>query len=154
MAAIRRILAWVPYYTLCIYVGMMFATHSAHASLVLMVGPHAPSVGYTPHIGPVGYTSGGSHTVGPGEFLRNSPVLQHALARMRAARCKVLHAEYVARHGLTTPQPLEGFSGCKKWAMDASYWRERRYGWQKVQVNAIAAIQQEAAITAHNLVFG
>lgn len=82
--------------------------------------PHAPAA----HVGRLYYHAGHSDSTGSddtgalGEFLGERK-------HVKSERCKVLHAEYIARHGATIPQPLRRYHGCDKWSRDAAYWRAR-----------------------------
>jgi hypothetical protein len=109
------------------------AAQSANATIGIAhgIGPHLPSP-TTISVGRVYYNPGDGHMsmnwqiADHGLAMALKATESHPLARARRDRCAVLHVEYVSRHGIATPDPLKGFSGCQKWAMDSAYWRHRR----------------------------
>lgn len=137
--------------------GSLIAPDTASGSAFLMVGPHAPKIGYTPHIGPVGFGHNSSQSNASAAY-RDSYVLasdlRHAAESARKARCAQLKAEYVGRHGITTPEPLRGLHGCEKYRLDAAYWRQRREGVPAINANVAAATIEAVKLSVHDALFG
>lgn len=110
---------------------VLAASAGAHIGVGTGIGPRLSNP-LTPHIGRVYYTPGNN---GPSDYqiadkalneaLRLADKPRHAAERLSKARCRALAVEYISRHGLTTPAPLRGYHGCKKYAMDSQYWATR-----------------------------
>jgi hypothetical protein len=95
------------------------------------IGPHLSNP-LTPHIGRVYYKPGdkASHKAEQelsGDDALHSWVSDYGKAKHASheASCAKLHADYISRHGATTPRPLKGYHGCEKYAKDNGYWKVR-----------------------------
>lgn len=103
---------------------------SAHVGIGTGFGPRLRNP-LTPHVGPVYWTPGDKATAAASSRAENahselSEFLGKARHEQRKIKCAKLHAQYMGRHGLTTPRPLKGSSGCAKYARDEAYWQTRR----------------------------
>lgn len=132
----------------------------AHAKVGLATGfGFGISNPFAAHIGPVYWTPGDSTTVagyrqasaGPTELEQFIATVRKDEARIKKAQCLKNFAGYFGRHGVTTPRPLKGFSGCKKYALDNAYWKQRRG--QPVVHNPVTAghMRTTAEIAVHNM---
>lgn len=127
---------------------------AADAKLSLAVGPHFGFANrFAPHIGPVYYTPGDRATAAASQKAESAPTeLDQFLTGIRReakkAKCAKLHAQYVGRHGVTTPTPLKGMQGCAKYARDEAYWQTRRGERQTVTTP-----KNQIIYTAHDAVF-
>src|ERR1700742_2859788 len=93
--------------TMC-YMALEAELSHAHIGFASGFGPHAPHP-LTPHIGRLYFTPGdGSHNTE-----RVTELSKHHPTRAQAV-CARNRVEYFTRHGIDTPRPLEGFSGCQK----------------------------------------
>lgn len=143
------------------FVGIMLVPAAAHAHIGIAsgIGPSLPHP-LTPHVGPVYYTPGNKVTQGVyrqatsgptelDEFLHGQTKTQRAVKKLNCAKLMV---NYVMRHGITTPRPLKGFSGCQKWAMDNGYW-QARHNTPHLPTNPVSVKQVtlNAEIAVHNV---
>lgn len=123
------------------------------------IGPHLPHP-LTPHVGRFYYKPGQSDAAAkiesaPTELEQFLATPKRAQKETAKLRCDRYHVEYVFRHGVTTPRPLKGFTGCKKYAMDAGYWRSRHndgYVPLDVQYLLTNTIPNHVEIGLHNAV--
>lgn len=112
---------------------------SADVGIAHGIGPHAPHP-LTPHIGRVYWHPGDGSSAAASNDRELSNLIAELEHKQRKLSCAELRAKYFGRHGVTTPRPLKGYSGCKKAAMDNAYWRHRR-----TQVNLPPANLRAAA---------
>lgn len=137
-----------------VWLACLAAQAGAASGIAHGIGPHLGSP-TTISVGRLYYRPGGG---GSQDWQTTDDAIDKALAatahapeRARKLRCDQLHAEYVSRHGLTTPRPLRGFTGCEKYKLDAAYWRHRRDGsanlpstpWKQIGFAISLGIRQE-----------
>src|SRR5437868_5327086 len=102
---------------LVVAAALLFA-RDAQAHIGISVGPKlGMSNPLTPHIGPVYWKPGDKVTHAAAQGATNAPdelssFLSEQKHHENKAKCDLLHARYIGRHGLTTPRPLKGYSGC------------------------------------------
>lgn len=119
---------------LLIALGLAAGRATADVGIAHGIGPHL-SDPLTPHIGRVYYKPGHKHKARELSASHAKADLDRVindLIGVKHLRCDKLHAQYVARHGMTTPRPLKGYHGCAKYARDENYWKVRRH--EKVSV--------------------
>lgn len=125
------------------------AADAAHAQVGIAhgfhVGPTAPAL----HVGRAYYRPGSGHSAQTAQDYADSVIQdtleaslapKHAREKLSKARCDQLRADYVGRHGMTTPRPLRGLHGCAKYASDSAYWRHRRGESPNVPSGPLSAI--------------
>lgn len=126
----RAILNLVPVFLVgfVLIMALLFA-HDAAAKIGFAVGGFGPRLPHpgTVKVGPVYYAPGDRATAAASAKAENAPteLTQFLGSLHHKARCAKLHAQYIGRHGLTTPRPLKGQSGCAKYARDNAYWKTR-----------------------------
>lgn len=131
---------------------LLLVTTSAHAHVGFAtgLGPRLSNP-LTPHVGRVYWTPGEraaqrAMSQGSAELSQIDADLKRDV---RKIKCAKLHAQYVGRHGLTTPTPLKGYSGCAKYARDEAYWQT-----QRGERYTVTSAFNQAAYTVHNTAFG